>query len=82
MEPKNKEFIIPDFEVCRKYLPEAEKIDTMPEDETDIISLNFEPETMEQLDILASSWNVTVERVLQTMLIALVRENKNNGLKS
>ena len=73
-----KELKIPDLEICKQYLPEAEKIDDMPEEETDLITLNFEPDTYHGLELLAESWQVTVERVMQTLLIALVRENEKS----
>ena len=71
-----KELKIPDFDICKKYIPEAEKIDTMPEEETDIISLEFEEEALNELQQIADAWGVSLERTLQTMLIALVRENE------
>ena len=74
MEPK--ELKIPDLDICRSYIPEAEKIDTMPEEETDVITLDFASDVLEWLQSIADDWGVSLERVLQTMIIALVRENK------
>ena len=71
-----KKYEIPDLNVCQKYIAEAEKIDLMPEEETDIISLDFDMETLEKLETIAALWNVSVERVMQTLLIALVKENE------
>lgn len=71
-----KKYEIPDLDVCQKYIKEAEEIDLMPEEETDIISFNFDEETLEKLETIAALWNVSVERVMQTLLIALVRENE------
>ena len=71
-----KKYEIPDLNVCQKYIAEAEKIDLMPEEETDIISLDFDMATLEKLETIAALWNVSVERVMQTLLIALVKENE------
>ena len=67
---------IPELDQCKKYIKEAEKIDSMPEDETEIIALNFDETTLDGLKMIAESWGVSQERVLQTLLIALVRENE------
>jgi len=74
MEPK--ELKVPDLDTCRKYIPEAEKIDTLPEEETDVITLDFASDVLDWLQSVADDWGVSLERVLQTMIIALVRENK------
>ncbi len=71
-----KKYKIPDLSVCQKYIAEAEKIDLMPEEETDTISLDFDEETLEKLETVAKMWDVSIERVMQTMFIALVKENE------
>lgn len=73
---QEKKYEIPNLDVCKKYIVEAEKIDNMPDDETDIITFDFDEETLNGLKIIAELWGVSVERVMQTMLIALVRENE------
>jgi hypothetical protein len=73
---KEKQYEIPSLNVCKKYIAEAEKIDNLPDDEVDIITFDFDEETLNGLQIIAESWGISVERVMQTMLIALVRENE------
>lgn len=73
---QEKKYEIPTLDACKKYIAEAEKIDNMSDDETDIITLDFDEETLNGLKIIAELWDVSVERVMQTMLIALVRENE------
>lgn len=67
---------IPELDQCKKYIKEAEKIDDMPDDEVDVITLDFDEATLDGLKMIAESWGVSKERVLQTLLIALVRENE------
>ena len=67
---------IPELDQCKKYIKEAKKIDSMPDDEIDVITLDFDKETLDGLKMIAESWGVSQERVLQTLLIALVRENE------
>lgn len=73
---KEKQYKLPDLDICRKYIAEAEKIDLMPEEETDIVSFDFNEDTLKELDMIAKTWNVSTERVIQAMLIALVEENE------
>ena len=67
---------IPELDKCKKYIKEAEKIDDMPDDEVDVITLNFDEVTLNGIKTIAELWGVSTERVLQTLLIALVRENE------
>ena len=73
---KEKQYKFPDLDICRKYIVEAEKIDSMPEEKTDIVSFDFNENTLKELDMIAKTWNVSTERVIQAMLIALVKENE------
>ena len=73
---KEKQYKFPDLDICRKYIAEAEKIDSMPEEKTDIVSFDFNENTLKELDMIAKTWNVSTERVIQAMLIALVKENE------
>lgn len=73
---KEKQYKLPDLDICRKYIAEAEKIDSMPEEKTDIVSFDFNEDILKELDMIAKTWNVSTERVIQAMLIALVEENE------
>ena len=73
---KEKQYKFPDLDICRKYIAEAEKIESMPEEKTDIVSFDFNENTLKELDMIAKTWNVSTERVIQAMLIALVKENE------
>lgn len=68
---------IPDLETCRRYLPDAEKIDRLPEEDIETIDADFDEDTLQTLQEIARLWDVTIERVMQALLIALVRENED-----
>lgn len=73
---KQKEYKIPDLDTCKRYLPEAAAIDDMPEDETEVVSFDLGEKTTNYLQAIADEWNVPVEHVMRTMLIALVKGNE------
>lgn len=73
---KQKEHKIPDLDACKKYLSEAAAIDDMPEEETEIVTLDLEEETINRLQAIADEWAVPVEHVMRVILIALVKENE------
>ena len=69
--------VIPNINACLKYLPEAEKIDELPEDQISVVDLSFTEEQLKKLDLIAEASNTTVENVLRSFMIALVKENKD-----
>lgn len=69
-------FHFPDMETCRKYLDEAKKIDSMPEEETEVVQLDLGYDAIKELNAVAKTWNVTPENVVRAIIIAIVKENE------